>query len=80
MLSVTTHEAKTHLSKLLKQIQEGEEIIIKRGDTPVAKLVPITKHQTAAKPTVGTVTSSSITLSEDAFFPLSDEELKEWGL
>ena len=35
------HEAKTHLSRLLKRVQAGEEVIISRAGTPIAKLVPI---------------------------------------
>ena len=38
---VTVHEAKTHLSRLLRRVDEGEEIIIARGKEPVARLVPI---------------------------------------
>ena len=40
-MQVTVHEAKTHLSRLLHQVQAGEEIIVARGKEPVAKLVPI---------------------------------------
>jgi len=35
------HEAKTHLSRLLERVEEGEELIISRAGKPVAKLVPI---------------------------------------
>jgi prevent-host-death family protein len=38
---VNTHEAKTHLSRLLDRAQAGEEIIIARDGRPVARLVPI---------------------------------------
>ena len=38
--SVNVHEAKTHLSRLLKRVDRGEEIIIGRDGKPVAKLVP----------------------------------------
>lgn len=41
MAQVSVHEAKTHLSQLLKRAAAGEEIIIARGKRPVAKLVPI---------------------------------------
>jgi prevent-host-death family protein len=34
------HEAKTHLSRLVDRVVEGEEIIIARAGKPVAKLVP----------------------------------------
>ena len=32
------HEAKTHLSRLLKRVEDGEEITIARAGKPVAKL------------------------------------------
>lgn len=38
---VTVHEAKTHLSRLLARVEAGEEIIIRRGRCPVARLVRV---------------------------------------
>lgn len=38
---VTVHEAKTHLSRLLARVEAGEEIIIRRGRNPVARLVRV---------------------------------------
>lgn len=35
------HDAKTNLSKLVEQVQNGEEIIIAKAGTPVAKLCPL---------------------------------------
>ncbi len=35
------HEAKTHLSKLLEGVAEGEDIIIARAGVPIARLVPV---------------------------------------
>jgi prevent-host-death family protein len=40
-ITVKVGEAKTHLSKLLARVEAGEEVIIARGNAPVAKLVPI---------------------------------------
>jgi prevent-host-death family protein len=40
--TVTIHAAKTNLSRLIARAEAGEEIIIARGRTPVAKLVPLT--------------------------------------
>lgn len=37
----TVHEAKTQFSKLLRKIEAGEEVIISKGPTPVAKLISI---------------------------------------
>ncbi|MCD5407540.1 MAG: type II toxin-antitoxin system Phd/YefM family antitoxin [Desulfotomaculum sp.] len=42
-LQVNIHEAKTHFSQLLAQVREGEEIIIAKAGTPVARLVPVEK-------------------------------------
>ncbi len=33
-------EAKTHLSQLLERVERGEEIVIARAGTPVARLLP----------------------------------------
>jgi prevent-host-death family protein len=41
MHSVTIHQAKTQLSKLIAEVLEGEDVVISRGATPVARLVPI---------------------------------------
>ena len=43
MSSVGVHEAKTHLSALLRRVAAGEEIEIHSGGRPVARLVPIVR-------------------------------------
>ncbi len=43
--TVTTHEAKTHLSRYLAAVEAGEEIIIAGGRKPVARLVPFATGQ-----------------------------------
>ena len=40
MREVNVHEAKTHLSRLLRQVAKGNEIVIARDGDPIAKLVP----------------------------------------
>ena len=47
MTRVTIHEAKTQLSKLIKQALEGEEIIIARGKEPLVKLVLLPEQRRA---------------------------------
>jgi prevent-host-death family protein len=39
MDAVSIHEAKTHFSRLVARAEAGEEIIVRRGGTPVAKIV-----------------------------------------
>lgn len=41
MEQVNVHQAKTHLSRLLERVVEGEEIIIAKSGRPMAKLVPM---------------------------------------
>lgn len=80
MKSVTTHEAKTHLSRLVAEVEAGEEIVIRRGSRAVARLVPLGQTRKATRPKVGTITSPPIRAKRGAFAPLSDDDLKEWGL
>jgi prevent-host-death family protein len=41
MAQVGIHEAKTHLSRLLRRVAAGEVIVIAKGGAPLARLVPI---------------------------------------
>src|SRR5437899_2357711 len=51
---VNVHEAKTHLSRLLERVEQGEEIVVARDGRPIARLVPfiadLTPHQPGAPP------------------------------
>ena len=71
---VNVHEAKTQLSRLLAQVEAGEEVVIARRGRPVARLVlcqPKGKRQFGAM--------KGRTKITDAFFePLPEEELKLW--
>jgi prevent-host-death family protein len=40
-MEVNIHEAKTHFSRLLQRVALGEEVVIAKAGTPVAKLVPV---------------------------------------
>lgn len=42
-IMVKVGEAKTHLSDLLVKVEAGEEVIISRGDNPIAKLTRIAR-------------------------------------
>jgi prevent-host-death family protein len=42
-MEVNIHEAKTHLSRLLQRVAEGEEVTIARAGVPVARLVAVEK-------------------------------------
>jgi len=49
MAQVGMHEAKTHLSKLVERAEAGEDIVIARHGTPVARLVPVVQTTTMAQ-------------------------------
>jgi prevent-host-death family protein len=43
MKTVNIHEAKTHLSRLLEGVGQGESFIIAKSGKPVAKVVPFSE-------------------------------------
>ena len=43
--SVTIHEAKTHFSKLVRRAEAGEEIVVRRGREPVARIAPLERKR-----------------------------------
>jgi prevent-host-death family protein len=81
-MAYTVHQAKTHFSRLLKEAEAGQEVVVMRGKKPVAKLVPITAAE-AGKPKqdfrlIGAF-QGKISWDEDAFDPMTDQELIESG-
>jgi len=46
--SYSIGEAKTQLSRLVREAEEGEEVVLRRGDEPVARIVAME----AERPTV----------------------------
>jgi len=75
MPTVKIHHAKTHLSRLIEQACEGEEIIIARDDQPLVRLQPLRGKKGQRKP--GSM-KGRITLGPEFFEPLAEDELKHW--
>jgi prevent-host-death family protein len=48
MVVVGMHEAKSQLSKLVQRVHRGEEVIIERRGTPVARLVAVRAERSFA--------------------------------
>ena len=40
MRRINIHEAKTHLSRLVDEVNAGEEIVIAKAGKPLARLIP----------------------------------------
>jgi antitoxin (DNA-binding transcriptional repressor) of toxin-antitoxin stability system len=71
--TVNTHEAKTHLSRILEEVEHGEVYIISRNGRPVAEL---RRREEASRSVVSPVLSQ-IGINYDATEELADDE---WGV
>jgi len=70
--TVNIHEAKTHLSRLLERVRAGEEIVVAKAGTPIARIVPYEDE----KARVPGIVEGRV---DDLFFePLPEEELAGW--
>jgi len=75
-VKVTIHRAKTTLSQLIERATAGEEVIIARGDVPVARLVSI-RERAVPERRPGTL-RGVVKITKAFFEPLPDEELAGW--
>lgn len=69
--SVGVHEAKTHLSRLLLDVERGEEVVITRRGEEVARLVPPLRR---ARRRFG-MDEGLFTVPDDFDVPLDEETL-----
>ncbi len=75
MVHVGIHEAKTHLSRLLRRVAAGEVIVIAKGGVPLARLVPI---HSRARRDLGR-DSGAVELPADFAAPLSQDVGQDMG-
>ncbi len=80
MKTVNVHEAKSTLSQLLSQVEQGEDVVIARNGVPVARLVPF---QPMVRRTPGLLHGTpgweNFVYDPALFAPLSDEEMRDEG-
>jgi len=74
-MEVNIHQAKTHLSRLLQKVAEGEEVIIARAGVPVARLLPVEVKQ-KVRP-LG-FARGEIWIADDFDAPLPDDILADF--
>ena len=72
MRTVNMHEAKTHLSRLVKAAAEGEPFIIARAGKPVVKVVAVEAPEAGAMRRLGFL-AGRISVPEDFDRMGSDE-------
>jgi len=71
-MEVNVYAAKTHLSRLIDQVNAGEDVVITRHGRPVARLVPAM----ATKPrTPGLLEGKGYWIADDFDAPLPEELL-----
>ena len=68
------HQAKTHLSRLIAQVEDGAEIVIARNGDPVARLVPFYRPGVRR---FGAL-AGRIELDQSFFDPLPEDEIAAW--
>jgi len=73
----TVHQAKTNLSRLIREACKGGDVVIARGKEPVVKLVPLAN--TRKKRVPGRL-KGKIRILPGLFKPMSKRELAEWGV
>jgi prevent-host-death family protein len=80
MKTVNVHEAKTTLSALLAEVEEGEQVVIARNGKPIAQLIRV---ETKPRRQQGVLRAMpewrDFTLDRSVFAPMRDEELADEG-
>jgi prevent-host-death family protein len=76
MKIVSIHQAKTHFSKLIEAVSQGEEIVITRAGQPAAKLVSFQPAKFVRRP--GSL-KGKMTIADDFDAPLPDRVLAGFG-
>ena len=80
MRTITVDEARAEFPQVLLEVEAGGEVIIARDQKPIARLVPITTVPQQRRPKVGELRSDTFSIPDEAFAPLTADELQEWGL
>jgi len=63
------HEAKTHFSKLLERVLNGEEVVIAKAGKPIARILPVTINVSTRKPGID---KGKVTIMPDFDAPLEE--------
>lgn len=71
-ITMNVAEAKAKLSELLDAAAAGDDVVIARAGTPIARLVPI------AEPASRRLGFIPLTVDDALFAPLTDDELEGW--
>lgn len=76
MTQATIHQAKTHLSKLIRKALDGEEVIIANRDKPLVRLEVVKPTRKSGRRPLGWAAGTGFYMAEDFDEPL--EEFEEY--
>ena len=74
-VTVGMHEAKTHFSRLVRQAQDGDDVVVENNGTPVARIVPFND----AQPRPRGFAAGTIWIADDFDAPLPEFEELIYG-
>jgi antitoxin (DNA-binding transcriptional repressor) of toxin-antitoxin stability system len=77
MIKVNIQEAKTHLSRYLDRVEEGEVVVVCKHNQPVAELRAVVAAP-VPKVRVAGLLKGKVSWTEGAFASMNDEELAEF--
>lgn len=77
MTRVNIQEAKTHLSRYIDQVEQGDVVVVCRHNRPVAELRAIQAPEVRVVRVAGLL-KGRVHWEPDAFAPMSDEEVAEF--
>jgi len=78
MKTIGSYEAKTHLPRLLKEVERGETVVITRNGHSIARLIPVAMHEVRRDPrgAMKRLLASKATLGYISLQSLRDEGRK----
>ena len=76
MIRLNMHEAKTHLSRYVAQLQEGETILLCRRNEPVAEIRALPRARNTPRP-IG-LARGQFTVPDSFFEPLPDDVIESF--
>lgn len=82
MIKVNIQEAKTHLSRYIDRVEQGDVVVVCRHNQPVAELRAIEATETplVRSARVAGLLKGQVHWEPDAFAPMTVEELAEFDV
>jgi prevent-host-death family protein len=79
-MTYTVQQAQANFSRLIEEAEDGQEVVIERGEKPAIRLVLVPQPVTPSGKRVLGQYAGQFQYPDDFFKPLeTDEELREYG-